>query len=191
MLKSDSSLKPFIGLAVIALILAALAMACETEEETPVAAPAPTAVPVAPAATVAPATAVPVAPATTVAPAPAPAAPAVPESDASSQYGGTYTYGGISLSWNTNPTSWDVSESGTWQMFCYSHYYQSVMLTGDIETYRTSWLQRVQLQPLRGCPAFLLEGRPRRKLHHRRRAHRVQDSPRRHVARQRKDRHGA
>ena len=135
MLKSDSSLKPFIGLAVIALILAALAMACETEEETPVAAPAPTAVPVAPAATVAPATAVPVAPAATVAPAPAPAAPAVPESDASSQYGGTYTYGGISLSWNTNPTSWDVSESGTWQMFCYSHYYQSVMLTGDIEKF--------------------------------------------------------
>ena len=139
MLNSDRSLKPLIGLAVIALVFAAFAMACQGEEETPAEVTKP-------ADTPAPMMAKEEKPADTPVPAMAKeeksAEEAKPEmamedmrTKEGDMYGGTYTYGGIALHWNTEPTSWDVSESGGWQMFCYSHYYQSVMLTGDIETF--------------------------------------------------------
>ena len=129
MLDPNGGLKRLICLVAVVMIVAAFAMACQGEEETPAKEPEVAK------------------PADTPVPAMAkeeekPAEEAKPEmamedmrTKEGDMYGGTYTYGGISLHWDTEPTSWDVSESGTWQMFCYSHYYQSVMLTGDIEKY--------------------------------------------------------
>ena len=121
MLDPNGSLKRLICLVAVVMIVAAFAMACQGEEETPAKEPEVAK----PADTPTPAMAKEEKPADTPVPAMAkeeekPAEEAKPEmamedmrTKEGDMYGGTYTYGGISLHWDTEPTSWDVSESGT------------------------------------------------------------------------------
>ncbi len=143
MVKPLAGLRFGVSLCIVAALLIAFAVACAEQEEEPAPAPAPTA-----AAAPAPPTAAP-APA---APAPAPAAMEGP------QYGGTYTYGGISLHWTTEPKSWDTSQGGDWAMFCYSHYYQSVMLTGDIDTFGPRGSNEYDFNHYEAVPPQFLRG---------------------------------